>query len=230
VSTDSGSTPNPPSEPTSDSTSGGASAEQAGYSGLVVESDDLTPQQKQELLSTIAHSWWLVLGLGVVSVIVGGLVLWAPFATVRVAAIIFGLWLLIGGIFRLAQSLDQQLDTTGRVVSAISGVVGIVLGIVCFQSVEDRVSLLVLFIGIWWILSGLMQLITSAGGRGEPSDGFGIFLGLLGILAGIVVLVWPIGSLSVLVVVAGIWLLVLGLVQILVAFRVRSLANRTVSG
>ena len=223
MSTDSGSPTGPTPEPTSDPVSSG----QAGSDGVVIEADDLTPVQKQELVSAIAHSWWLVLGLGVISVIVGGLVLWQPFTTVRVAAVIFGLWLLVGGIFRLAQSLDQQLDTTGRVVSAISGLVGIVLGIVCFQSVEDRISLLVLFIGIWWILGGLMQLIVSAGGRGGPSDGFGIFLGLLGILAGIVVLVWPIGSLSVLVVIAGIWLLVLGLVQIFVAFRVRSLANRT---
>ena len=50
--------------------------------------------------------------------------------------------------------------------------------------------------------------------------------GILGIIAGVVVLVWPIGSLTVLTVVAGIWLVVLGLFEIIASFRVRSLNKK----
>ncbi len=180
-------------------------------------------QEAEAALSRIGHAWWLVLLLGLISVIVGGLVLWQPFDAVRVAAIFFGLWLLISGIFQLAQSFDKRLETTARVLGAISGLLGIILGIICFDSVEDRISLLVLFIGLWWIVRGVLQLVI---GASDTGNGFVIFLGLLGIMAGIVVLVWPIASLEVLTVMAGIWLVVLGLFEILASLRIRSINNK----
>lgn len=185
--------------------------------------DELTPQD-EAMLSRIGHAWWLVLIMGLVSLIVGIFVLVYPIAAVRLVAVIFGIWLLVSGIFQLAQSFDSALETTARVLGAISGVLGIILGIICFDSVEDRITLLVLFIGIWWIMRGVMQLVAGAGtGSG---NGVLIFLGILGILAGIVVLVWPITSLEVLTIMAGIWLVVLGVFEVLASFRVRSLNNK----
>jgi uncharacterized membrane protein HdeD (DUF308 family) len=55
------------------------------------------------------------------------------------------------------------------------------------------------------------------------SRGWAIASGILGILAGIVVLVYPAPSLLVLALVLGIWLLVFGIMEIVAAFRIRSL-------
>lgn len=175
-------------------------------------------------LDRIGSSWWLVLILGVVTVIVGVIVFLHPFAAVRVAAVILGIWLLISGVFQLLQSFDRSLEPAARSLSAISGVLGIILGIICFESVENRLELLVLFIGLWWIIRGVMQLVVGAG-AGE-GGGFLIFLGILGVVAGIVVLIWNIASLAVLALVVGIWLLVLGVAEIISAFRVRALHKK----
>lgn len=188
----------------------------------VAAAEPLTTDEREALLSQIGSSWWLVLALGIVSLLAGAFVLWQPFTTVRVAAVVFGLWLLISGIFQLAQSFNHRLETTARVLSAISGVLGIILGIICFDSVEDRISLLTLFIGLWWILRGLVNLMVGAGNKNHAANGFSIFLGILGIIAGIVVLIWPIASLSVLVVMVGIWLVALGIIEIVASFMVRS--------
>lgn len=184
----------------------------------------VTVTDEEQALSKIAHAWWLILLLGVVSLIAGIIVLIRPFGAIRVAAIIFGIWLLISGIFQLVQSFDIRLDSTSRVLSAISGLLGIVLGIFCFKSVEDRLSLLVLFIGLWWIIRGVMQLVTGASGTG--ASGWLIFTGILGILAGIVVLVWPITSLAILTIMVGIWLVVLGLFEVVASLRVRSIDKK----
>ncbi len=191
----------------------------------------LTPEEQAEaraVLDRLGHAWWLVLLLGVVSLVAGVLIFFHPFAAIRVAAIILGIWLLVSGVFQLAQSFDRGLETVARVLSAVSGVIGIVLGIICFDSVEDRITLLTLFIGIWWIIRGVMQLVV--GSDLDGGNGFMIFLGVLGILAGVVVLVWPIASLAVLAIVAGLWLLVLGVVEIIAAFRLRSIRKQVETG
>lgn len=187
---------------------------------VVVEENTLSPEQEKALLSRIGRAWWVVLILGVVSLLVGILMLVRPFTAVNIAAIIFGIWLLVSGVFQLVQAFDSKLETISRVLNAITGVIGIVLGIICLESVEGRISLLILFIAIWWIMRGIVQVAVGASNKG---GGLYIFLGILGIIAGVVVLVWPIGSLTVLTVVAGIWLVALGIFEIIASFRVRSL-------
>ncbi len=186
--------------------------------------DAYVETEEDRVLSRIGHAWWLIALLGVVSIVAGIIVLIRPFTAVNVAAIIFGIWLLISGIFQLVQSFDHKLDGTSRVLSAISGLLGIVLGIFCFKSIEGRISLLVLFIGLWWIIRGVMQLVTGASGTG--ASGWLIFTGILAIIAGIVVLVWPITSLAILTIMVGIWLVVLGIFEVIASIRVRSIDKK----
>ncbi len=193
-----------------------------------VDSDNpLTPEEQvaaRAALDRLGHAWWLVLLLGAVSLIAGILIFVHPFVAIRAAAVILGIWLLISGVFQLVQSFDRELETVARVLSAVSGVIGIILGIICFDSVEDRIALLTLFIGIWWIIRGVMQLVVGTGLDG--GSGLFVFLGILGILAGVVVLVWPIASLAVLAIVAGLWLIVLGVVEVIAALRLRSVRRQ----
>jgi uncharacterized membrane protein HdeD (DUF308 family) len=55
--------------------------------------------------------------------------------------------------------------------------------------------------------------------------GWNAVMGIVSVLAGIVILVYPGISLLVLAVVLGIWLIIFGAMQIMVAFRIRSLAH-----
>jgi uncharacterized membrane protein HdeD (DUF308 family) len=191
-------------------------------SGVPLDSDTVVVVDEQALMDRIGRAWWLVLILGLVSIAVGVILLVRPFTAVNVAAIILGIWLLVSGVIALAQAFSSRLETVARVLNAITGVIGIVLGIIALESVENRIELLILFLGIWWIMRGIVAIAVGASGEG---GGVAVFLGVLGIIAGVVVLLWPIQTLTVLTVVAGIWLLVLGLVEVIAAFRVRSLTR-----
>lgn len=186
--------------------------------GLTINEDEA-----ESLIRRLGRAWWLVLVLGIVSVVVGVLVFLHPFTAIYVAAIIFGIWLVVTGVVQLIQAFATGLDAASRTLCAISGVLGIVLGLICFHSVGDRLELLVLFIGISWVIRGVTQVFAGAEAWG---DGLTIFLGVVGILAGIIVLVWNIDSLPVLAVVTGIWLVVLGAIEIVSAFRIRALSTR----
>ena len=70
-----------------------------------------------------------------------------------------------------------------------------------------------------------MEVFTALSHRQMRHRGWNVVMGIVSVLAGIVVLVYPGISLFVLAVVLGIWLIVLGAMQITVAFRIRSLAH-----
>ena len=84
---------------------------------------------------------------------------------------------------------------------------------------------LVVLLGIFWVVNGVIELFTALSHRGMPERGWTAALGVLSILAGIVVLIYPGPSLLTLSIVLGIWLLVYGVMEITAAFRFRRLAH-----
>lgn len=177
--------------------------------------------EADEVMARLGSSWTMPLILGLISIITGILILAFPTTAVRVAAVMLGVWLLLSGIVQLVIAFDGRQNTTNRVLSAITGVLGIILGIIAFQSLTNRIELLVLFIGLWWLMRGFVVLFAGAGSRSAGSNGWAIFAGILGIIAGIVVLVYPITSLGVLTIFTGIWLILLGVFEVIAAFMLK---------
>jgi len=78
-----------------------------------------------------------------------------------------------------------------------------------------------LWIGIGFIFQGVAAIAAAIGESELPGRGWSIVLGVISVIAGLVVLVWPFDSIVVLVVVAGVWLVILGVVQIIHSFQIR---------
>ena len=55
-----------------------------------------------------------------------------------------------------------------------------------------------------------------------PGRGWYAVLGIISVIAGFVVLAWPFDSIVVLAVVTGVWLVVIGVVQVVQAFQIRN--------
>lgn len=165
----------------------------------------------------------MLLLLGISSIILGILFLTKPVVSLFAVALMFGIWLLVTGVVSIVQSFSSRFETGPRVLFAISGLLSIVLGVVCLKNRFDAVLLLVIFIGITWLFRGITHLAAS----NEIKDGKGwyVFLGVVEILAGIVLLVWPISSAATLMWVAGIWLPIIGIFEIIAAFKLRSIAK-----
>ncbi|HEY7859344.1 MAG TPA: HdeD family acid-resistance protein [Candidatus Nanopelagicales bacterium] len=177
-----------------------------------------------ESLATMGRHWGLVLTFGILSVLVGLVALIWPGITFQVFAVFFGAWLFVSGIFQLVQSFAGDASGGGRVLLAISGVCGIVLGLLCFRSAMHAAYILTLLIGIGWIIRGVMTFIAGISSAGAPGRGWTIFSGILLFIGGIVVLEWPINSAVTLAVVAGIFIILFGIMEIMGALRLRKLA------
>ncbi|HQZ85634.1 MAG TPA: DUF308 domain-containing protein, partial [Actinomycetota bacterium] len=180
----------------------------------------------EDVLSAVGKSWWVVLVLGIISIVAGGIFLVWPGKTIVVVAVFFGVWLIVTGIIQLVQGFNNELDTGSRVLAVIVGIISILLGILCFRGgIANGVYILSLFIGFSFLFRGIWQLITGIQAKGMSGRGLIIFAGILGIIAGIIVLTVPLGSLVTLALIAGIWLIILGFIEVFWSFKIKSALN-----
>ncbi|GAA3767461.1 HdeD family acid-resistance protein [Streptomyces chiangmaiensis] len=179
------------------------------------------------LLHLLSRSaWQVVLATGVASLILGILVLVWPGPSLLAAGVLFGLYLIISGVLQLASAFGTHKTTSLRVLAFISGALSILLGLFCFRGPMESILLLALWIGIGWLIRGITQIVAAAHDPAVPARGWQIFLGVVTFVAGIVLIDSPFTSIAVLTLVAGWWLVVVGVVEIVTAIRIRGHAER----
>ncbi|WP_432198540.1 HdeD family acid-resistance protein [Streptomyces sp. bgisy027] len=171
-------------------------------------------------------AWQVVLVTGVASLVLGVFVLVWPDASLRVAGVLFGLYLLISGVFQLVAAFGTHRTTSLRVLAFVSGTVSVLLGLFCFRGAMQSILLLALWIGIGWLFRGLTQCLAAASDSSVPARGWQILLGVVTFLAGIVLIVSPVESITVLMVLGGCWLVAVGLVELVTALRLRKTARQ----
>jgi uncharacterized membrane protein HdeD (DUF308 family) len=178
-----------------------------------------------DMVAGIGRHWGWVLAFGIITLAVGVIVLAWPGETLIVVAVLFGIQLIVMGIFRFVAAFAAG-DVGGgtRVLYALLGVLSLIIGLYALRHVLITLLALALLLGIFWIVSGSVELFNALAHQVEHR-GWLIFMGILSILAGIVVLVYPSISLLTLAIVLGAWLIIYGVIEIVLSFRIRSLAH-----
>lgn len=193
----------------------------------------LPPQEREQArsqisagLGSVGDNWWLLLILGVITALVGLVALFSPQTALTWLAIAVGIWLVVSGVFQLIRAFGSGLDGTDRTLLLVSGILSLVLGVLCFRSSLGVVGLLVIIVGIAFLLRGILLIIDSF--RADPIEGrgAGLLSGIVLAIAGVVLLVWPDVTASVLVWIVGLVLVVVGLLEIIASFRLRGVAQQ----
>ena len=108
-------------------------------------------------------------------------------------------------------------------LTAIIGVLSVIVGFALLRTPFQSVEVFIFVLGIFWLVQGIMTFVAAfALKRGR---GWALVSGILGILAGIIILVYPISSAVTLAFVGGIWLVILGVIQVIAGLELRSLGN-----
>jgi uncharacterized membrane protein HdeD (DUF308 family) len=173
------------------------------------------------LQSLARRAWQTILLTGILAVILGILILVWPDITLLAAGIIFGIYLVVTGFLQLIAAFGAHGGAGLRVLSFIIGVLSIVVGVFCFRDELASILLLGLWIGIGWLFRGIALLVAGISEPGMPGRWWQVFFGVVTAAAGVVLIVWPVRSVATLAVLAGVWLIILGLMEIIVAFGVR---------
>ncbi|HYZ53067.1 MAG TPA: HdeD family acid-resistance protein [Streptosporangiaceae bacterium] len=183
--------------------------------------------QPADMLARVGRHWGWVLAYGIITLAAGIVALAWPGVTLLVLAVLFGIQLIVAGAFRLVAAFAVD-DVTGgtRVLLAMLGVLSIIIGLWAVRHVLLTLLALVVLLGIFWVVNGAIEIFTALSRREMPERGWTAAMGVLSVIAGIIVLAYPALSLVTLAVILGIWLVVFGVMEIVAAFRVRSVGQR----
>lgn len=191
----------------------------------VQASDD---QAAGQTMAAIGRNWWLLIVMGVVSIIVGAFCVAQPAKTFETLAWLFAIWLIVSGIFELVRGFSSGLSGGARALLFITGALSLILGAVALRSfwaadgfLADYI--LAIFIGVSFLFRGFTVLFIGVDGKGQPGRGWNIFAGIVIIIGGMIILTNPISTLA-LTWVVGIWLIVMGVFEIISSFMVKKAA------
>jgi uncharacterized membrane protein HdeD (DUF308 family) len=176
--------------------------------------------------SLLPQLWKSTLISGVLAVGLGVAVVAWPGISVLVAAIFFGAYLLVTGIAQVVFAFSLHVSAGGRVLLFISGAASVILAVLSFRHLFDAVLLLAIWIGVGFIFRGVATAVSAISDPSLPGRGWNIFVGVISLVAGIVVLASPFESIGTLALVTGIWLIVIGLMEIVTAFGIRSAGKK----
>lgn len=156
---------------------------------------------------------------GVLSVIVGILILVWPGKTAMVVAAIIAIYAIAAGLVYAGLGIfSKTKGGWARVGHIALGVLFIIAGVVALFNLGATTAWLAVFlgilVGIMWIVEGIVSLSTLGDAN---SKGWTIFFAILSIIAGIVLLFSPL-YIALLWWLMGISLIVLGIINIVRAF------------
>jgi uncharacterized membrane protein HdeD (DUF308 family) len=171
----------------------------------------------------IAQSWGATVIIGVVTLILGIIVTFHPGGSLNVVAVLLGILAIVSGIFHLVRIFGRGEEH--RVWSGIVGLVFIVVGVVLIRHLHLTLALVGLYVGLVWIVQGVVALVAAFAGGAREGRGWWIFFGAISVIAGIVVVSAPVDSVTVLAVLLGIWFIVMGIIEIIGGLMIRRAAR-----
>ncbi|WP_372510371.1 HdeD family acid-resistance protein [Mycobacterium paraseoulense] len=181
--------------------------------------------------SLLPHLWKSTLLSGFLSLALGVVVLAWPGISIVVAAVAFGVYLLITGAAQVFFAFSLHVSAGSRILLFISGAASLILALLAFRHFGQgyAILLLAIWIGIGFIFRGVGTTVSAIQDPYLPGRGWAIFIGVISLLAGIVVLASPLESIVTLALVVGIWFVVLGVFEIVSSFGIRK-ASKTLTG
>jgi uncharacterized membrane protein HdeD (DUF308 family) len=177
---------------------------------------------RQALLAQAARQvsllWWVPLLTGLFSLALG-LAILATDWTVKALVVITGLLFVIHGV-ALVFSPAYARDSRGEQI--LAGLAAVVAGIVLLAWPGPTLLVLAVFAGAWLAVSGAFNIVTSVARRHTlPYWGLTTAVGVIEVLLGVWAMRRPEVTLSLIVVVLGLWAVITGVIYCVLAFEVR---------
>ena len=140
----------------------------------------------------LAKCWWLLLVRGIAAVVFGVLAFIWPGLTLVTLVLLYGAFALVDGVLSLVAAFTSGAKPIPTWWLIIGGIAGIAAGILTFVWPGLTAILLVLFIGAWALVHGIVQIIGAIQLRKEIDNEWTLILGgILSVLFGAVVILAP---------------------------------------
>jgi uncharacterized membrane protein HdeD (DUF308 family) len=186
------------------------------------------PRGIPDSLSRLVDHWGLVLTYGLLTFGMGLVLVFWPEQTLKVLAVLIGIQFILTGLLRLVLAVaSKQADGGTRAVAGMFGALALILGLLCLRDPLQTVLVISMILGVWWLAAGLIDIVGAFRSGESHRRGWDAALGVISVAAGGFLLVAPEVSVTVLVVVAAVWLFSYGSIAIVAALVLRSEEKHT---
>jgi uncharacterized membrane protein HdeD (DUF308 family) len=173
----------------------------------------------------MARSWWIPVVIGGVSLLAGVFLIAYPDLSLTAVAIVAGINMLVIGAVAVGTTVAQD-EGTDKTLGLLLGILTAVAGLVVIRRPGETVLVLVLAIGIWLVLDGVLDLVRAlfapSGHRLSLLAG-----GLVGVTLGILILSLPRESVATLAILVGVGFVLRGLLTIGAGLLLRGAGQET---
>lgn len=176
------------------------------------------------MLALLSKYWWVLVVRGVMAVALGVFAFMFPLQTITALVVAFGAIALVDGTFAVAASIAGHSLTPYWWVLLLQGLLGIGVGIVTLFNPAITAAALLIYIAVWAIGMGVLQVIAAVQLRHDITGEWWLALGgIAGVAFGALMIRNPAaGALAVLWLI-GVYAFVWGIMLMIGGFDVHRL-------
>lgn len=179
------------------------------------------------MLALMSKYWWVALVRGVLAILFGLLALAWPALTFATLVLLFGAWALVSGVTLLVGAFGGREHGPDWWMMLVQGGLGVAVGIMTFFEPGLTEVALLLYIAVWAMATGVIEIVTAVRLRHEiEGEGWMILNGLISVLFAFVLMASPGSGAMALITVIGIFALFVGVLLVGAAFRLRGLRTK----
>jgi uncharacterized membrane protein HdeD (DUF308 family) len=173
-------------------------------------------------MQPVAVHWWALALRGVIAIICAFISFAVPGAALVLLVSLFGAYALIDGIFAIVSAFRAIRGHKRWGSFLFEGIVGIIAGLVTFFEPGITLTFLLFVVAFWAIITGAFEIAAAIRMRRHlPGEWLLLLTGICSIIFGIIILWRPLLGALAITVWLGAYLLVIGILWLSLAFRLR---------
>ena len=178
------------------------------------------------MLAVAARQWWVLVLQGVLGIIVGVIAIIYPSVALATIALLFAVWAILSGISQLSAGW-MVAEARGRSWPfLVSGAVSVIAGVLALIAPDVTVLYLILLLGAWILVSGLLEVYTAWRIRAEVTNEWLIALGgAIRAVVGILILAMPYVGAVLTVALFATWAFISGAAALFMGWRLRQFSG-----
>lgn len=178
---------------------------------------------EKKLAAILFRNWWVLLLRGLAAIAFGVLIWLQPGISLAALVLLFGAYTMVDGILGVWTAIAGRKEHESWWALLLEGLLGIGVGILTFLAPGITALVLLFYIAIWAIATGVLEIVAAIRLRKEIKGEWWLILsGLASGVFGVLLVAQPgVGALAVLWLIAT-YAIVFGVLLVVLAFRARS--------
>lgn len=175
------------------------------------------------MTSKLNSNWWVLAFNGLIALLFGLVAIFSPLETLKVIIMYFGIVMLIVGIAMIIGVYTNIKSGVRYGNDLVSSVITMGIGSILAFFTQESIQIFIIVFGVWAIILGIGQLVIMSGVSSPDSKKMLLINGLITLAFGILLFYNPFTSASIMVVLTGILAIIIGIVLIVLAIKIKNL-------